>query len=575
MLVKNVTFVGNDQARGLAVLYRNFLAEPGAETVRHVTQLEPDKADTINRADVLVIQIADSAPLDGLPDGTTCVYFPLVSTDFLWPFGNQPHPRNGYHGPFPSHLGDAFLNGLLQQEVTPEEAVHRYLAFDLSRHLNLNELYEVNLRKQRARDRDTGYELAGLIERHFREEPLFQNPAHPNLLVLRALIQQLGERLDIPSAHLHQSLERLTSPFPVSELPIHPEVVSHFQLRYPDARAARYHLSDTSNFTFVEYALSYMRHWYDEELETGIWLTRERRTDQALLTLKAALPNAPRFAAGHAALAAVLTTRGDQAGASEHFQRTVDLVALRPDARALDILAHLLLAQGRPDEGILLLRRAGELDPQNPHVRGYLVSLLAEAGRYTEAEMEARSEIKFEATAVGLHSDLARTLAKVGRAEDAVTAARRALELAPDDTSTITLLADLLLAQGRRDEAIVLLRRAAELEPQNPHVHADLGNQLFATGRLAEAETMLRKAIEIDPGLAAPHACLIDLLVQLGRREEAVAAARRASELAPENTLIQRSLPTIAATGPRSLQPKILRSLRDLLHDMMRRLFVW
>ena len=128
-------------------------------------------------------------------------------------------------------------------------------------------MYELIMDRQRSRDEASGFNIAGVIEDHFRTEQVFLSPYHPNLRVAMALATQLFEQLGAERQDIDRLLCRTrVTPFPKGELPIHPASPSIFGLDFiaPDRR---YRFMNEGLFTFREYALRYMRYEWNAALE--------------------------------------------------------------------------------------------------------------------------------------------------------------------------------------------------------------------------------------------------------------------------------------------------------------------
>src|SRR5437763_7008650 len=244
MRMKSIVLIGNCQIRALYNLYNRFVGEAARQRVTFIASYEDiaeSDRDLIETADVVVEQVLDFKPkadVAGIETSAERVLVPLVNGGFLWPFAGQPHPNNPSRpyletGPYGAESSDAWLNRMIKTRVDPETAVERYLQLDVNATVNLDRLYEIGLDKQRQRDRLTGFRITELIEEHFRDEPVFRTPYHPNARISVALASQFFERLGVARADI-EALQRAIriTPFPKDELPIHPAVVRHFGLRF-------------------------------------------------------------------------------------------------------------------------------------------------------------------------------------------------------------------------------------------------------------------------------------------------------------------------------------------------------
>jgi tetratricopeptide (TPR) repeat protein/ferredoxin len=125
-------------------------------------------------------------------------------------------------------------------------------------------------------------------------------------------------------------------------------------------------------------------------------------------------------------------------------------------------LSILYVQHGRAEEGIALIRRTLEIEPENPMARRLLALTLVEVGRTDEALVEIAEACRLAPGEAQLHIDHANMLWVAGRAEDAVAAMERACGLAPDHVPWLEGTAALLENLGRGERAAEYRRRAAE-----------------------------------------------------------------------------------------------------------------
>lgn len=127
--------------------------------------------------------------------------------------------------------------------------------------------------------------------------------------------------------------------------------------------------------------------------------------------------------------------------------------------------ARALLLSGRPDEALVELKAALDLDPRRHEAELTRGNVLAELGRDAEAEQ----------------------------------AYRRVLERRPREHAALNNLGSVLARSGRLEEARDCFARALEHDPLPGPVHLNLGRVLEALGRPAEAGDHYRRALEALP----------------------------------------------------------------------------
>lgn len=132
--------------------------------------------------------------------------------------------------------------------------------------------------------------------------------------------------------------------------------------------------------------------------------------------------------------------RAAQAVALERLGRRDDAIdaltiatALAPDARMPALLLGGILARSnRLREAEAALRRAEELDPDNPQVRNDRAAVLMRMHRHAEARDLLRAHVEQFGESVPALCNLANATACLGHQQEAVAHARRAIALRPD-----------------------------------------------------------------------------------------------------------------------------------------------
>ncbi len=622
---RQIVLIGNCQMQAMAGLYKRFVAGRSGDMMQHVPSyqdLTNQHRDAIQHADIVVEQLFDLQPQAETGDLSTTtprIFIPMVTAAFLWPFAGSPHPKNVgtpflAGGPYGGEAADSYLNRLIVSGVDPDEAADTYTDLDVNSRVNLDRLFEIVMDRQRSRDQAADYRIADIMAEHFRTEQIFLSPYHPNVRIATELasrfFQQLGAQPDEIERMRHCT--RIT-PFPKSELPLHPSVCRHFGLDFiaPDRR---YRFMNEGLFTFREYARRYMRYEWNEALEEGMHLAHIGQPDAARERLSQAVARSPRSAAGYGALSHVLNNLGQKDAAIAAARNAVEI---EPDEASHHAgLGSLLGQAGQFDAALDELRSAVAADPVEPHYRvllahllrqygdvgqacelmreairldPYSATLLADLAGFLEAGADPAGAVAALQDAVAMapaneamHHRLAQLLGRLGRVDQAIAAARIAVALAPRETRPRVLLSDLLLRSGNPADALNEAYAAAVNQPDNAQTYGHLGHVLFRVEDFPAAETAFRRAARLDPSDPHfPHELSIVLLRQQ-RFDAAIAAARDAAELDPRNPhrlahlaglFGQRGdLPT-AQTTQRSaveLAPEVV-SLRVGLSDLLAR----
>jgi tetratricopeptide (TPR) repeat protein len=600
---RKLVFFGNCQALALERFCQRFLAPRSGDVseVVNIADYDPAAArKSLDNADVIVSQVFDK-PFDIDVDkeykSHNVIKFPNVYTLFYWPYANQRHPRNdevgtGYDvGPYPNEMGDSFLNRLILKKTAAEEALEQYLAQDVSE--RADRLFEVNGELQKQRDEASGFNIQRAVDAHFRDEHLFLTSAHPTMRIFSLVASGVFGRLGYEKARIVDALvAQRVAPFPRLALPIHPNVVSHFGLRFANAET-RYPFFEEGEFTFAEYVRRYMNFEWNRQLHDALQLARSD-PDRALPELDAALAASPRSATGVRVKADLLLRKHDHDAGKEAAARAT---ALGPDdPRNWLTLSRAHRLAGEIDLAAAALDRAASLASRDPDGRLEGAHLAAERGLLPEAVEEARRAVEIEPGTARLWSALGDFLARARRFDEAVEAARRAVELDPTTTSYRFALADRLDQVGETEAAIASIREALGTGSSNPHDYARLAHLMARGGDFSGAEAAYRQAIDLVPAHTGFRLALADVLDRKGdlkgaletlksvttdgdrdphtharlghllaRVEDytgAVAVFRRAIELAPEHPGFQLALADVLDRAGDSQQA--LSIARDL-----------
>ncbi len=575
---RHIVFVGNCQIEAMVGMYRRFIAPRTRDHIEYVPSYETlgtDRAAILEQADLIVEQVMDLSPnteTAGLASGTPRIQVPLVTGAFLWPFRAQSHPKARSYpfmqvGAFDAESSDSYLNRMIIAGTDPEEAVDTYINLDVGNVVNLDRLYELMVDRQRARDTATGYDIAGIIERHFKSEYLFLTPYHPNRRVALALADELFRRLDAETDDIDRMHARTRiSPFPEGETPIHPAVCRHWGLNYiaPDQR---YRYRNEGTFTFREYALRYMRYEWNPDLEEGLWLSHQRRHAEAVAPLRSGVAISPQSARGANALGEALLRSGDAEGGLLELRRAITIEASNGSYHAG--LGSALRDAGRLAEAEAALRQATIADPTEPHFEILLAHALRQQGKLADAaaafaralaldpwaaklwqelagvrealrdfpgaQQALRRALEIDDTDLTVHKHLAELLGRHDRHEDAVAAARVVTDHHPDSAAARLLLAEALRRQGQTVAALTETFSVALAYPQDGEAYHILGCLLQDAGDLLAAEQAFRRAIDRTPENAHYRHQLSVLRLRRGHLDDAIDAAEEAVTREPLN----------------------------------------
>ncbi|HSN53685.1 MAG TPA: tetratricopeptide repeat protein [Candidatus Sulfomarinibacteraceae bacterium] len=202
----------------------------------------------------------------------------------------------------------------------------------------------------------------------------------------------------------------------------------------------------------------------------GLLEARLGNLERALAHLDRAIQENPLLPEVQLARGELLLLEGRAAEAVTALQAAGSL--LHDDAQLEARLGQALLAAGRPDEALPLLRGGVEGGFANDDVKRALALALALNGLHAESErVLARAEV-----ADNLDSDIVRGLLMLERsshaaAEDVLTPV---IQSRSNEARILNLFAAVLYRQGRFDEAVSYLEQARGLDPADPAIEANL-----------------------------------------------------------------------------------------------------
>ncbi len=128
--------------------------------------------------------------------------------------------------------------------------------------------------------------------------------------------------------------------------------------------------------------------------------------------------------------------------------------------------------------------------------------------QYSEAVIEYRRAIQFDARYAEAHRKLADTYLKAGDGGNAIREFVRAADLLPDDADLQIKVGNFLLAGGRFDDARVRAEQVLKTNPKSAAAHVLRGNALAGLKDLDGALSDMEAAIAAEPGKGVTYANL-------------------------------------------------------------------
>lgn len=239
-------------------------------------------------------------------------------------------------------------------------------------------------------------------------------------------------------------------------------------------------------------------------------------------------------------LAQAAESRGQMQQAEQWLARVDDpAAALSVQQRRASLLAR----QGRLDEGIALIRRLPEDEPEMARAK-----LLAEAHLLRDQRQWPRAyQVLGQASErfpddVDLLYEQAMMAEKTDRLDAMERLLRRVIELKPDHYHAYNALGYTLADRNLRlDEARALIEKALSLAPDEPFIVDSLGWVKYRMGQREEALQHLQRAYQARPDTEiAAH--LGEVLWVLGRHEEARSIWREGQARDASNEVLRETL---------------------------------
>jgi arylsulfatase A-like enzyme/Flp pilus assembly protein TadD len=271
------------------------------------------------------------------------------------------------------------------------------------------------------------------------------------------------------------------------------------------------------------------------EVNAALSLEREQGLGAVIARLQEIADRHPDLVSAHIYLAAALQQKGELARAEASYAR---LLELRPgDVSTLMLLAHLKVAQRKPDDAAVLLEQVIDLAPGHFEALDQLGRMRLAQGRFDEAVDLLTRALDVRPREESLPDAIASAMLSMDRADDAVSLFTRMLVDDPGLSMVRNTLAGILRDAGRTDEAVALLTQGVELAPQDYLLANNLAFIIATTPgdayRPMQAVLMMERVCR-ETGYQDPrylHTLSLVYATRL-RLDEAIAMAEKARSIA-------------------------------------------
>ncbi len=216
-------------------------------------------------------------------------------------------------------------------------------------------------------------------------------------------------------------------------------------------------------------------------------------------------------------------------------------VAQRPPVEA----AWQLLAKGKRDQAVTLLRDLIQANPANADARLLLGSVLMEAGQRTESIAQLREAVRLLPQSAEAHNALGEACNSFGDPAAARPEFERAVALDPHHAQAQANLGDVLLQLNQPQAAVPHLDQAIRLfgsKPDAAYPRYQRAKIYSEQGDAVAAASELEKAVELRPEFAEAWSDLGSARKLLSDDAGALSAFRRAVSLNSQDAVAQDRL---------------------------------
>ena len=283
----------------------------------------------------------------------------------------------------------------------------------------------------------------------------------------------------------------------------------------------------------------------------GSLLLSQKKMDEALPVLTAALQLRPEYLAARFGLGEALLEAGKTKEADEFYE---GILKDHPDAaEAYYGLGRVQAARGDQAAAADWYRKACELFPTYGAAHYRLAIAYGKLGRIREAQEQSdlherniyvvppvadplRDELRALDMSAAAHLERGVQLEQVGRTDDAIAETEKALRLDPSLVKAHVNLLILYARTGKGQKAEEQYKSVLASDPdQFPDAYYNYGVLLVKEGKFEDAERTFLKALAIAPSNDAAHNNLGYLLERQGKLSEAAIEYKKAIEASPNS----------------------------------------
>ena len=167
------------------------------------------------------------------------------------------------------------------------------------------------------------------------------------------------------------------------------------------------------------------------------------------------------------------------------------------------------------------LRRAKELDPNNPQIYHFYGHYFQIVGRLEESINETKRGLELDPTSLVINAELGWAYYCARRHDQAIAQDRKTLELDPNFVYASWVIAQSYAQTGRYQESLAELKRARTIDANWSYLVAELGYTYAASGERSEAEKILQQLKERAAREYIDAILIAYVYVGLGQKDQA------------------------------------------------------
>lgn len=263
------------------------------------------------------------------------------------------------------------------------------------------------------------------------------------------------------------------------------------------------------------------------------------RVTEAETVLRQAIAVDSSFLPAWPNLALVLAEQGRLPEARGLLER---VLRANPDyARAVEVLGHFLVRMDEPAAAVRYLERVAEGNPTDQSLVDLGTAYLA-LSRPDDAILVLRRALRINPARADAQTFLGIALTAGGRGAEAVLVLEEAARADPASGLSFAALSEAYAATGSAREARAAAQIAGARAGESPRVFMMAGHALLVVHDAAESERFLAQAVRLNPGDPEALTGLAVVKATLGKHDEAVNILRQALTLKQDYVPARRAL---------------------------------